>query len=131
MARTRILGCSFGKESLMPHGITEVGYGLLTLTGYLVIFSVVPAVLTLIISKYLVSRDGNPNGLVAWNKRIINTYGFDDDVHTLKILGLSLVTLILCIPAPSDPISALSTFLSNVTFLITAGSVAKRRRLNP
>lgn len=115
----------------MSHEITEVGYWLLTLTGYVVIFSVVPAVLSLIISKYLVSRYGNRNGLVAWNKHIINTYGFDDDVHSLKILGLSLVTLILCIPAPSDPISAISTLLSNVTFLITVALVAKKRRLNP
>lgn len=115
----------------MSHEVTEVGYWLLTLTGYVVIFSIVPAVLFMIISKYLVSRHGSRNGLVAWNKHIINTYGFDDDVHSLKILGLSLVTLILCIPAPSDPISALSTFLSNVTFLMTATLVAKRRRLNP
>lgn len=115
----------------MSHEITEVGYGFLTLTGYVVIFSVVPAVLWMIISKYLISRYGSRNGLVACNKRIINTYGFDDDVHSLKILGLSLLTLILCIPAPSDPTSALSTFLSNVTFLITAALVVKRRRLNP
>jgi hypothetical protein len=114
----------------MSHEISEVGYWLLTLTGYVVIFSVVPVILWMIIVKYLVSRHGSRNTLVAWNKHIINSYGFDDDVHSLKILGLSLVTLILCIPAPSDPISALSTFLSNVTFLITAGLVTKRRRLN-
>lgn len=115
----------------MSHEISEVGYWLLTLTGYVVIFSVVPVVLWMIIVKYLVLRHGSRNSLVAWNKHIINAYGFDDDLHSLKILGLSLVTLILCIPAPSDPISALSTFLSNVTFLITAGLVARRRRLNP
>lgn len=115
----------------MSHEVTEVGYWLLKLTGYVVIFSVVPAVVWMVISKYLVSPHGSRNGLVAWNKHIINTYGLDDDVHALKILGLSLVTLILCIPAPSDPISALSTFLSNVTFLITVALVAKRRRLNP
>jgi hypothetical protein len=116
----------------MSHEVTEVGYWLLTLTGYVVIFSVVPAVVWIVISKYLVSPHGSRNGLVVWNQHIINTYGFDDDVHSLKVLGLSFVTLILCIPAPSDPISALSTFLSNLTFLITATLVvAKRRRLNP
>jgi hypothetical protein len=114
----------------MSHEISEAGYWLLTLTGYVVIFSVVPVVLWMIIVKYWVSRHGCRNSLVAWNKHIINAYGLDDDAHSLKILGLSLVTLILCIPAPFDPISALSTFLSNVTFLITAGLVAKRRRLN-
>jgi hypothetical protein len=112
----------------MSHEITGVGYWVLTLMGYVVIFSVVPAVLWIIISNYWVYRRGQLQGLVMWHKRTINVYGFNDAVHSLKILGLSLVTLIFCLPSPSDPLSAFCTLLSTATFLITAALVAERRR---
>lgn len=112
----------------MSHEITGVGYWLLMFMGYIIIFSVVPAAFWVIISNWWVLRRGNFKGLITWHKHTIITYGFNDAVHSLKILGLSLVTLILCIPEPSDPISAFSTLLASVTFLITATLVAERRK---
>lgn len=112
----------------MSHEITGTGYWFLTVLQFCITLSVLPCIGWIIISNYWVYRRGQLQGLIAWHRYTAHTYGFNDAVISVQILGLGLLTLLFCIPDPADPIRAFSTLLSGATFLILAGFVAERRR---
>lgn len=112
----------------MSHEITGTGYWFLTVLQFCITLSVLPCIGWILISNWWVLRRGQFQGLIMWHKHTINTYGFNDAVMCLQVLGLSLLTLLFTIPEPSDPIRAFCTLLSGATFLILAGFVAERRK---
>jgi len=112
----------------MLQTLHEYAFLFLNLMGYVIIFSVVPCVLWVVVSHYYVYRRGGLNGMVRWHQNNIRKYGFNDAVNSLSILGLGLLSLIFCIPSPSDPLTTFSTLLSAAFFGVMAGFVGERRK---
>jgi len=108
--------------------IKDFGYLLLNAVTIANIVGILLCVCWVLISHLWVWRRGGFYSIVNWHKNTIHKYGFNDATHSLKILGLSAVSLVFLIPTASDFLTGLCALVGASISLFIAELIAERRQ---
>lgn len=105
----------------------ELVFFFMNLMGFVIIFTVLLCVISVVLSNYYVFRRGGMDGLLRWHRNNVR-HGYNDARSSLAILGLGFLSLLFCIPSAYDPLTTFCTLLSAAFCLIMTGFIAERRR---
>ena len=112
----------------MATEIRDFGYLFLNTATIVLIVGIVLCASWIIISHYWVWRRAGWYSVLKWHKNTIHKYGFNDAIHSLKILGLSTVSLVFLIPTASDFLTGLCAVVGACISLFIAALIAERRQ---
>lgn len=112
----------------MATEIKDFGYLFLNAATIVLIIGIVLCASWVLISHFWVWRRAGWSSVWKWHKNTLCKYGFNDVTQSLKILGLSAVSLVFLIPTASDFLTALCAVVGACISLFIAALIAERRQ---